>query len=253
MSWCDKLASTPIVGFQLDWHFAPSAAVLEAFSPILDRFVTGNKPRFSVDRQEAFVLIFMTEDGFQYSVDPSKISIGFFHRMKVRHISGGPPTMEMLSKPMPFTELLPEVSDKLIEAALLLPNSNKREINRVGIMAVTVVDLDEAPPGIIRFVDYMRRPWNGSAEYFNIQISADLGATSHWSDRCVHHLVRTEGQDQPLVTLQFDWQRKFTSGRPITRDSLKEIFTSAHKGALTYFEDLAEGSQFDEQLIRNSV
>jgi hypothetical protein len=36
-SWCDKLASTPTVGFTLTPHYAPFDTVLNRLSPILDR------------------------------------------------------------------------------------------------------------------------------------------------------------------------------------------------------------------------
>jgi len=252
LSWCDKLASTPTVGFTLDWHFVPSSAILQAFSTILDKLVQDNKQMFTVERQEPFNLTFTTYDGYQYSIEPSKVAVSFQHRLKVKHVSGGPPTMELLSIPTPFSKLLPIVANKLIEAALLLPGAPARTISRIGIVSTTLVAIDEVPPGIARFIKYIGRPWKGSVDNFNVQIVADLNKTTKWSDRCVHLLVKPEDREQ-VPAVQFDWQRTFSSGQPLTHDSLKDIMASAETASLKYLEELAEGSQFDEDLIRSTT
>jgi hypothetical protein len=252
LGWCDKLASTPAVGFTLDWHFATSNAIFQAFSPILDKLVENNKQTFTMERQEAFNVTFTTNDGFQYAIEPSKIVVTFHHRLKVKQISGGPPTMELLSSPLPFSQLLPDVEKKLIEAALLLPGANTRTVTRIGIVSTTLVAEDEVPPGIERFIKYIGRPWKGSVDNFNVQIVAELDKTPKWSDRCVHLLVKPEDREQ-LPTLRFDWQRTFVSGRPLTHESLRDMTASAKIASLKYLEELAEGSQFDEDIIRSST
>ncbi|MDA0306951.1 MAG: hypothetical protein O3B76_11835, partial [Proteobacteria bacterium] len=97
MSWCDKLASTPSVGFKLDYHFASGDEILHALGPILNNWVEGDKSQFSILRHESFVVELSTNDGFHYGVEPSKIHVTFTHKMKVKPVSGGPPVMEMLS------------------------------------------------------------------------------------------------------------------------------------------------------------
>jgi hypothetical protein len=211
LGWCDKLASTPAVGFTLDWRFATSNAIFQAFSPILDKLVENNKQTFTMERQEVFNVTFTTNDGFQYAIEPSKIAVTFHHRLKVKQISGGPPTMELLSSPLPFSQLLPDVESKLIEAALLLPGANTSTVTRIGIVSTTFVAEDEVPPGI-----------------------------------------EPEDREQ-LPTLRFDWQRTFVSGRPLTHESLRDITASAEIASLKYLEELAEGSQFDEDIIRSST
>jgi hypothetical protein len=55
--------------------------------------------------------------------------------------------MEMLSKAMPFTALLPQVSSRLLEATLLLPDIQKRRVRRVGIITTTPIAERDIPPG----------------------------------------------------------------------------------------------------------
>jgi hypothetical protein len=97
---------------------------------------------------------------------------------------------------------------------------------------------------------YFGRPWKGSVDSFAIQVAGKIRDASGWQDRCIHTIAKREEDSDQLLTLQFDWQRTFKSGRPITSDSLKETISKAQQSALEYFEALAEGGQFDEELIR---
>lgn len=92
----------------------------------------------------------------------------------------------------------------------------------------------------------------GLSDAFSIQIAASVGKGQGYTDRCVHTLLRTE-DPQELLTIMFDYQRTFSSGRPITAASLKEITASTERASLRYFEELAEGNRFDEVDISNSV
>lgn len=252
MSWCDKLASTPSVGFRLDYQFMSGGAILDAFAPMLAKLADGEKQKFNIERLEASVAAYTTEDGFHYAVEPSKIHVAFRHSLKAKPISGGPPVMEMISRPLPFSELVPEVSEKLIEATSLLPGIKNRKVTRVGIVAATQVANEDLPPGIARFIKYVGRPWKGRVDAYSFQIVGALGEAPGWTDRCVHTLNRPEDAEQ-LVTLNFDWQRSFTTGRSTSRDSLEEIVSSAEKASSKYFEELAEGNQFDEDLISSAT
>jgi hypothetical protein len=244
LSWCDKLASTPVAGFTLEPHFASCGAVADAFAPILDSLAEGERQHFSLDQCQNFSFGYTSEDGFQTAVEPAKIAVSFIHRLKYKAVGGGPPTVEMLSRARPFTELLPVVLDKLIQAALVLPGPKERTTNRIGIVSVTGVDENDAPPGIRRFIDYMSKPWGGNTSSYTFNIASTLASTSNWSDRCIHTLAKGEGADA-LLNISIDWQRTFVTGRSLNEKSLSEVAGEAKKAALSYFEDLAEGSRFD--------
>lgn len=248
MSWCDKLASTPSVGFKLDHHFASGDNILHALAPILDKWVVDDRQQFKIDKHQSFDIGFTTNDGYEYGIDSSKTFVRFIHKMKAKPVSGGPPIMEMLSRPLPYSNLLQEVSERVIEATLLVPGPKNRKLTRVGIMTSTRVAREEVPPGIARFIKYIGRPWEGAVDQYNIQIVAEIEKTSGWSDRCIHHLIKPEDPEE-LLSVIFDWQRIFTSGKLITRDSLQQIVDDAKKSSNEYFESLAEGSRFDENII----
>jgi len=253
MSWCDKLASTPVVGFKLNFHYSPPDELFEAFSPIIDAVSQDGKPKFNINQYEIGGVAFTTHEGFKYTADHSKISVGFEHILRTRVVSAGPPIMEMLSQPRPFSKLLPVVAEKVIEATLLLNEFEPRTVHRVGIVSVTKIAEDELPPGIKRFFSYMARPWKHGVESFQYHTLANLGAGSGWTDRCVNTVVKPDEEPEEPLSLLFDWQRMFTEGRSVTLDALRELLADAQEAAMTYFEELAEGSQFDEDLIRSTV
>jgi hypothetical protein len=244
LSWCDKLASVPSAGFMLDWHFATGDEVLATFSPILDPLVENERPDFNVQRADPFSVAINVNDGYHYGVEPSKIYVSFQHSVRAKSVSGGAPTMEMLSEAMPFTALLDRVTDKLIKATLIIPRHDVRKVTRFGVVSLTVVDDKEAPPGIARFIDYVGRPWGGLLNNYSIQIVSVVGNEPQWIDRCVHTLVKPENPDE-LTTLSFDWHRTFTTGQSINQHDLRRLVTRGCQDALQYFEDLAEGSRFD--------
>lgn len=247
-SWCDKLASTPSVGLKVDPHFGPSEAILAAVAPILGRFAEGDKQRFTIDRQDSFSLVFSTEDGKVYSCEPGKVSVQFKHRMKAKPMSAGPPVMEMISTPAPFSELLPEVSASCVEVALGLPFAGKRSAHRVGIVATTVVAEEDMPPGVRRFVRYMGRPWKGDLASYSIQIAAIISRSEKHTDRCVYTIVRPEDEEQ-LTSFIFDWQRDYSTGIPLRQSALTDELKRAQVGALEYFERVAEGDEWDEEQL----
>lgn len=253
MSWCDKLASVPTVGFKLNNHFAPIDTLLNAMFPIFDRIPEGQAKNVTVEQSTtAFATAFTTNDGFKYVLSEGSVSVAFNHRVRFRQVSGGPPTMEMLSKPMPFTTLLPGVFDKLVEATLLMPEASKRTINRVGIISTTPIAEEDIPPGIKRMLEYVARPWKGKFENFNVSLNMIINDAGETTDRCIHTIIKPDDSEQ-LMTLQFDWQRIFKTPWTVTKANCERALKEAQKEALKYFEDLAEGSRFDEVLLRESA
>lgn len=245
MSWCDKLASTPTIGLKLEPYAVASDSFIQAWAPIMNESIEGgDDAKFSVEITDPLGFSFTTNDGFKYSADKARCSVSFQHRMKLRAVSGGPPVMEMLSQPRPYTELLEEVADRLTRAALLLPFASKRRIRRVGVISTTQVDKADLPPGITRLLNYVGKPWGSEPENMTLSMTTRVGETKDGSDKCIH-LIKIPDDKNELLTVQFDWYREFTSDRPITTDALKAITTEAKKGALAYFEEIAEGKRFE--------
>jgi len=96
VSWCDKLAATPTVGFKLSPYFHPSDTLLSTLAPVLSGLAKDEKIPFSIERQESFAVVLSTDEGFQYGLDHSKINVSFVHRMRARPVSAGPPVMELV-------------------------------------------------------------------------------------------------------------------------------------------------------------
>ncbi|WP_315728843.1 hypothetical protein [Bradyrhizobium sp. SZCCHNS2015] len=243
-SWCDKLASVPSAGFKFDQRYTPVDRILECWHSITERHSVDGDAKFNLTKVDDFNFEINSESGFKYGADATRVHVGFNHRLKIRNVSGGAPTVEMLSTAQPFSKLLPEVINRLIEASMLLPDIRTRKLHRVGITTVTPVDRVDLPPGIARFIEHVGRPWNGLADGFSIQLTAVVGDTKVWTDRCIHTLLKSEKPDE-VMTVMFDFQRHFKDPKLTDRNDLNDLAERVQRDALTYFEALAEGSMFD--------
>ncbi len=251
-SWCDKLGSTPAVGITLTTHFVTSTALLDAFSPILDKHEEAHRPAFTIEESDNFSVTFNTLDGYKYGADHRRVHVTFNHRLRAKNVSGSAPTMEMLSEPLPYTELLQKALSKLQDAAILIPKADDRFITRVGVVSTTVVAEELIPPGIAKMLRWMGKPWDKLTGAFSIQLTAEIDSKPGWTDRCVHTLLRTD-RSEDLLTLIFDFHRIYKIEKPLQRNVMSELFDEAQKSALRYFEDLAEGNRFDEIDVGNET
>jgi hypothetical protein len=151
----------------------------------------------------------------------------------------------MLSAIRPYSELLPLVCDKLVNAAALLPAANKRLVSRIGVVSRTSVEESNFPPGITRLLEHYGKPWAGNLDEYNINVAARLNSSPDWVDRCIH-LISKPADPANVPTLNFDWQRTFGTARHLNERALADQIASAREAALRYFEELALGSMFDE-------
>jgi hypothetical protein len=249
LTWCDKLASTPSIGLRLDPHLTTTAALLSAIEPVLNEWVDGDTMNFAIDRLDAFGLELTSNNGFHYGIDQSRIWIDFVHRMKLKATSAGPPIAELTSEALPFTRLIDDIESRLVKVTMLLPGVGRRRLRRIGIVATTILDDDAMPPGIARLVGYMARPWWGAVEHYQVQIMSKLEEHVGWIDKCLHILAKPSEPDQ-LTTLKFDWQRWFDPDQAVHSETLGDLLRKAVRSAMEYFEELAEGNRFDEDILR---
>ncbi len=241
MSWCDKLASRPTVGFTFEKNFRPSAELLSSMIPVLDKLAGRVVDKFTLTKQETFAIEFITDSGFRYTADPARVAVEFQHRLKVRNISGALPEAQLISRQEPYTTLLQDVGQRAIEAAELLV-SPERPLKRMGVVSSTMVDEPDVPPGILRGIAYLNRPWGRDVPHYTFQVVASLQETDEWRDQCVHVISKAE-TDEGLINLMFDYQRIFKT--PKDRSSIRAALIGLQETALKYFEDLAQGDMFD--------
>jgi hypothetical protein len=252
LTWCDKLASTPAIGFGLDSHLLPSASILAALAPVFNKWVDGEKINFTMNKLDAFGFEITSNDGFQYGVDHSRIFIEFIHRMRMKVVSAGPPVAELTSTPLPYSTLFSEISRRLIEATMLLPGLENRKVTRIGVVSTTALDDAVMPPGIARLVKYMSRPWQGNLQQYHFELVSELRKGSGTLDKCIHTLRKPDDPDQP-TTVRFDWQRSLDPSRAVHADILRDLLRGAETAAMAYFEELAEGNRFDEDILRSAT
>ena len=255
MTWCDKLASTPVVGLRFGLVHKSSNTILDQLRPLFDSWVDGRQPKFSIEKQSAFGLVFITDNGFRYTVDPGSVVVEFHHRWRLKPRSGSLPVAELLSQARPYSELLEEAVERLLHAVELINGPGARPMHRLGIVTDTKVVASDAPPGVRRLIAYVGRPWGGNMPYYSFDIAGTLGRSADHDDRCIHSVGMDELESNPdgLVTVRFDWQRHYTIARPLAIEAIRKQVAAGKKAALEYFEDVAEGSRFDEDILRKST
>lgn len=246
--WCDKLASTPTVGFRLEPNFVSGDSLLSAITAITNKYYEKDKPKFTMERHESFSVQFSTEDGYTYSIDATRVSVAFAHKMRAKLTSGGPPIMEPLTEMAPYTDLLKKTIDKTVHLASSIPSQKGRKLQRVGIVATTVTNERDMPPGVAKLLKYFGRPWNNELRTYHLQIGATLDKSDTQEDRCIYTISKMDEHEE-LTTFSFDWQRFFPNGKSIEERQLQETMRLAERAALSYFEEIAEGNQWDEKLI----
>jgi hypothetical protein len=244
VSWCNSLASTPVVGVRYEPLFRPAEEYLAALSPVLSRELDNDRPAFDVEGLEPFKLTLNTESGFRYTVDHSNASVAFNHRIRAKAGNAGPPTMELISRAEPYTQLLDAVTGKLLEAMELLEATRPRRIKRIGIVTLTQVVLEDAPPGIVELFENAAQPFGGNAASFSMNMTTLLGENEKTSERCVYSLTLPE-PPETLVTLQLDWQRTFLGTFSGTKSALADALRTGAEDALAHFERVAEGGLND--------
>jgi hypothetical protein len=252
VSWCDKLASTPGLGVRLDKLYAPISTLLEPLTPVVSTWIdrVNDRPAFTIDQpQDLFSGNLTTIDGFRYVFGYETFAVEFQHRMRFRAQSAGPPTAELMSKPAPYSDLLNNVTERLLEMMRLVTNAAtvKRKLLRIGVTSTTVVTEDEMPPGIKRFVKHVAKPWDTSLDSFHVDVTAKLpnGKNTTRFDRCTHVVTKPE-DSEGLTTIRLDWQRFLTEDRTLSMGTLSDLIEQAKTDALVYFEDIGEGARFDE-------
>jgi hypothetical protein len=159
--------------------------------------------------------------------------------------------MKLLSEPAPYSELLPVVTDKLVEAVICLSQNEARSLIRIGVMATTTVSREDVPPGIKRLIQYVGRPWSGDLDHMTFNIFSRLDDNENWTDRCSHNLTMPEDAEKVLSVI-LDFQRIYKSPAKVTLDRMKQSCRLVANDALEYFEKVAEGSMFDEDIIRDA-
>ncbi|WP_125469936.1 hypothetical protein [Caulobacter vibrioides] len=250
MSWCDKLASTPTVGLRFTPLVTPSEALIASLSPILSDLFRDDKPEFNIEAQDPLSLTLITNDGYRYGIDATKVFVSFHHRHRLVPVSGDLPRLELLSEAKPYTALLNDAVERIKRATILLPNLNKRKINRIGIISSTGVDECDLPPGIARILEYVKRPFPQGISQMNFQVTNIIDKNKDYTDKCIYQIIKPlDTAEDQIMTLSFDWQREFHNERPVTEKSLDAICEEGRHCALEYFEHIGEGVDFDEQII----
>lgn len=248
-SWCDKLASTPGVGLTLDWSYLPSSYYQQAMMPVTAKMVENDVQGFNIEHLDPYSFAFTSNDGFHYAFNSSRIFVEYRHRLKYVPQSAGPPIAELVSKPLPYTKLLSQITERLTAAAQLVCGSGHRVLRRAGIISSTTVSQDDIPPGIRRYLQYMSKPWGRPANTYNISVVSDVAVSgkSAWTDKCEHAVAKAD-TEEALINIRLDYNRSYDPEQNLNLPQLDGMLKNLRSSALAYFEDIAQGERFDDNI-----
>lgn len=242
MTWCDKLASTPAVALFLEPQSVPSHLILAALSPRLDDWARRTGSRFSVARQETYLLQIQRDDGYLFTIEQSKFSITFQHRMTFKPTSGGLPIGELISHSDVYTKILEGVITELAEVAMLLSKVQQRQVKGFGISSTTRVSWEDVPPGLKLLEEYITKPWKAGLSSYEFSVSSLLKEDSLGIRKCINRIIRPE---EGLSNIVFDWQIWFSKLRLLDQASTYRDLDKSKEEALSYFEELAIGDYLE--------
>jgi hypothetical protein len=244
MSWCDRLGSTPGIGYQLDWHTLPSEILLGALSPFTDKMTSGDEQRFSIETKEPLRLSFTSFEGVQYGLEPTKIYLGFTHRATIKTGVGGIPSLVPSSKIAPYTELLAEMQGYLFDTMMIINKLKQRKLAGIGVVSTTVVSESDLPPGLQKLLAYVSKPWHGALQSLTFQAQTVIAESDNYTQKCNHTIVKPAQADEPLQ-LTFDFQRIFKKNLDVDMQKLRTVTDDVKAHAINYFEQLAQGDLID--------
>lgn len=244
VSWCDKLASTPAIGIFFEPHHASSASILDQIAPLLNQLGTAKEVGYQIEKSDPLAVLLIQDQGFQYGVEARRMFIDFKHRLKVKHVSGSHPVLDMLSTPSPYTQALTDMQQRIVRLYEMVDPKGLRSVSRIGMVSTTIVDRSDVPPGIEKFISFLESPWASGSESLNFTLMGKISDNDDSIDKCLHTVVELDNEPG-MVNLRFDFQRTFKSVVPTKASKIEELLPRVAKSALSYFESLAIGDRFD--------
>ena len=217
--------------------------------PVTAKMVENETQAFNIDHIDPFSFAFTSFDGFHYAFNSSRIFVEYRHRLKYVPQSAGPPTAELVSKPLPYTKLLSQLTERLTAATQLVCGSGHRVLRRAGILSSTAVSQEDIPPGIRRYVDYMSKPWGKPSNGYNMSVLSEVSGNGKgtWHDRCEHSVAKSDSDDA-LINIKLDYIRSYDPEQNLNFPQLDGMLKNLRSSALAYFEDVAQGERFDDNI-----
>lgn len=238
--WLDGIKAVPTIGILTVNSFETAFTWLARLKPLLQRWQHDHGVQ-EVDAEDSKVLKIQREDGLIVTLSSTTILVGWRYFTETRDKGGANlPQLEVKTAIRPFQNMLADLLPVLKDVLGELYKDGSRQVRRIGIVAEGGMDRDALPPGVDTYVRFLGSIWSGDGVDLNGYITASLGETDEFSDRC-HHFINKVSSEEDMVPIKLDWQRTFAKTRSPSINKLVESVEVCSSAASTYFDKFGLG------------
>lgn len=246
MIWLDSLLAVPVVGIHMNPDFKEVFEFQKHGGNFLD-FLKKDKAlemgNIEITPMEIWgYSVSVRKTGFSFVLTPQNVTAQYIYEIKPVTHPGSLPAFEP-SETMAYTQLLEKSFNYVQHFFSPIKDLTGFQFDRIGIVANIGSDKESLPPGVVRWIEHLSKPWGALVKSESLLLAKiKENKEAKYRDQC-HHIMKFD-ETIPETGIQFtlDWQRVFE--KPISISETKELtvnLTSCKDEALKYFQKFGEG------------
>lgn len=242
--WLDHVLAEPAVGIlTAPWFELPTQVW-----PAIARLDEAGKLRASqLNTPNATEVRIARADGSYLNVDMASATAGRSFNVQMEKRPGALPVSQPPPAAVPFAERLNAAVDDLCAFLVLgVGPGATRQLVRIGVVADCRMSMDEAPPGLHRYLHELGRTVSGSGgcPSGSVRLLSELRSAGAVRVQC-HHQADWNDYEQPNeLAFRLDWQQVWTPAKKMSCRSIEGLLRQAGEEALRYMESFGSGVAF---------
>lgn len=246
MIWLDSLLAVPAIGIRISPDFKDIFGFQKRLGDFIDFLTREEKfdiEKLEINTQEIFgYTISFRKTGFSFVMTPKNIIGQYLYEIDQSPQPGGLPKFR-LPEVMPYSQLLEKTFKCVQKLIALMKDLKGFQFDRIGIVANVGSDKDSLPPGVLKWVEHLNKPWGKLVKSdASLVAQLDKNETEGYNDRCHHNIKFDDATPETGIHFTLDWQRTFNKSILISEGKgLSVLLTSCKAKALDYFQTFGEG------------
>ena len=246
MIWLDTLLAVPVVGIRMIPDFKELFEFQKRIGNFLDYLKKDKeleKGNIDIRPKEIWgYSISVLKTGFSFTLTPKDIIGQYSYEIKEVTRPGSLPTFEP-PETIAYSQLLEKTLTYVQVFLALIKDLKGFQFDRIGIVANVGSDKESFPPGVLRWLEHLSKPW-GTLTKSESLLLANLQENNEaqYRDQC-HHVVKFDDTTPEVgVRITLDWQRVFEI--PISMSDIEVLprtLLSCKDEARKYFQNFGEG------------
>jgi hypothetical protein len=239
-SWIDNFIATPAVGVRLrtPWRFV--GRYVEILGPLLDD-LDKQSVNFQVGSSGTIGNYLVdTDEGFQYVLEPNNLVVQFKYKTTAVQGAGKLPELKN-NKVYPYSELVEQSRDRLLNLLDQFARVGKLDGDRVGVVANCRIPPGKEPPGLAAILGQLAVPWGRPFRMFDANLLIPLVESKDRIVQCHHRVSLDRTAEDPEIKFVIDWQELRSEPLNLTKGFSKGLTDRVHE-AMGYFAKVGEGA-----------